>query len=100
MQTQTPIPLARLIVALVKAKKHGFTRDGRIAVESTELRRAAESMGGCVGERTRNLHAAIKNLNGELVKNGRNGRRYAFNVSDIARIFEQFNNQEYQKNGQ
>ncbi len=94
MQTQTPIPLARLIVALVKAKKHGVTRDGRVTVESTELRRAAESMGGCVGERTHGLSIAIKRLNGELVKNGRNGRRYAFNVSDIASIFEQFNNLE------
>jgi hypothetical protein len=83
-----------LITALVKGKKHGFTRDGRVTVESTELRRAAESMGGCVGERTHGLSIAIKKLNGERVENGRNGRRYAFNVSDIASIFEQSNNQE------
>ncbi|HKR39827.1 MAG TPA: hypothetical protein VJU59_09130 [Paraburkholderia sp.] len=83
---QTPIPLAQLVA---KAKT-GFTRDGRVTVESTELRRVAREAGGCVGERTRNLSDAMKALGGEPITNGDHGRRYAFSISAIARIRDQF----------
>lgn len=87
---QTLIPLARLIALLVAAKRTGFTRDGRVTVESTELHRAAASAGGVVGERTRNLNEAITALGGERVANGHRGRRYAFDISTIASIESQF----------
>ncbi|PLZ01966.1 hypothetical protein CY652_13125 [Burkholderia sp. WAC0059] len=85
---QTPVPPAQLVA---KART-GFTRDGRVTVESTELQRIAQEAGCRVGRHARLSHA-MKALGAERIANGHEGVRYAFSIPTIAHIREQFKDQ-------
>ena len=83
-----PATQIALAAAIAKAKK-GSTRGGLVTVESHDVRRATEELGGFIRETWREYVDAMQKLGGERVKNGHRGARYGFAAATMASIIEQ-----------
>lgn len=81
------IPIER---ALAATKPRGTTRDGRPFIETPDVRRAAESLGGYIRETQRGYAKVMRALGGEPIANGHEGSRWAFDASKLKEINRQY----------